>query len=271
MESSTQITQVQKAPAKPANTNAPGYNTDEIDLLELWDAIWHRFWLVLLAGFLAADIAFAVTRILITPQYTSSSTMLVITKETTLASLADLQLGSKLTEDYGILITSRPVLQQTIEEVGLDMSYKALRKKISIETPNDSRMLIISVEQPDPDLAKLVVDTLAQISSDYIADKMEVTAPKIIEEGESPMNPSSPSLLRNVAIGGMLGVLAACFLICMGVILNDSVQTEDDIERYLEIPVLAVIPEKKGDGKDTGRKKRSRKKEHSNKNKQNAS
>ena len=155
MESSTQITQVQKAPAKPANTNAPGYNTDEIDLLELWDAIWHRFWLVLLAGFLAADIAFAVTRILITPQYTSSSTMLVITKETTLASLADLQLGSKLTEDYGILITSRPVLQQTIEEVGLDMDYKALRNKISIETPNDSRMLIISVEQPDPDLAKL--------------------------------------------------------------------------------------------------------------------
>jgi capsular polysaccharide biosynthesis protein len=100
---------------------------------------------------------------------------------------------------------------------------------------------------------------------------MEVTAPKIIEEGESPMNPSSPSLLRNVAMGGMLGVLAACFLICMGVILNDSVQTEDDIERYLEIPVLAVIPEKKGDGKDTGRKKRSRKKKHSNNNKQNAS
>ena len=61
--------------------------------------------------------------------------MLVITKETTLASLADLQLGSKLTEDYGILITSRPVLQQTIEEVGLDMDYKALRNKISIETP----------------------------------------------------------------------------------------------------------------------------------------
>ena len=229
---------------------------EEIDLLELWNAIMHRIWLVLLAGFIAADIAFAITRFLITPQYTSASTMLVITKETTLASLADLQLGSKLTEDYGILINSRPVLQQTIDEVGLDMDYKALRKKINIETPNDSRMLIISVEQPDPALAKQVADTLAEISSDYIADKMEVTAPKIIEEGELPLEPSSPSMVRNVAIGGILGILAACFLICMGVILNDSVQTEEDIERYLGIPVLAVIPEKKGSSRNTDKNKK---------------
>ena len=247
---------------KPAirNTNINKINPDdEIDLLELWNAIWHRIWLVLLAGFIAADIAFAVTRFLIIPQYTSASTMLVITKETTLASLADLQLGSKLTEDYGILINSRPVLQQTIDEVGLNMTYQALRNRIEIETPNDSRMLIISVEQPDPAMAKEVVDTLAQISPDYIADKMEVTAPKIIEEGELPESPSSPNLVRNVAIGGLLGIVAACFLIYMGVILNDSVQTEDDVERYLQLPVLATVPEKKGGSGNTGKGRKKEK------------
>lgn len=237
--------------------NRPMENEEiEIDLLQLWNAVRHRIWLVLLAGFIVADIAFAITKFLITPMYSSSATMLVVTKETTLSSLADLQLGSQLTNDYEILISSRPVLQQTVEELNLDISYKRLRSMITISNPNDSRMLIISTMQPDPELAKSVVDTVAQISSEYIAEKMEVTAPKIIEEGEVPINQSSPSLLRNTAIGGMLGILAAVFLICVAVILNDSIQTEDDIERYLQLPVLAVVPDKSGSSrKSAGRKK----------------
>ena len=122
----------------------------EIDLLQLWNAVRHRIWLVLLAGFIVADIAFAITKFLITPMYSSSATMLVVTKETTLSSLADLQLGSQLTNDYEILISSRPVLQQTVEELNLDISYKRLRSMITISNPNDSRMLIISTMQPDP-------------------------------------------------------------------------------------------------------------------------
>ena len=233
----------------------------EIDLLQLWNAVRHRIWLVLLAGFIVADIAFAITKFLITPMYSSSATMLVVTKETTLSSLADLQLGSQLTNDYEIMITSRPVLQEAIEELGLEISYKRLRNMITISNPNDSRMLIISTMQPDPELAKSVVDTVAQISSEYIAEKMEVTAPKIIEEGEVPIFQSSPNLLRNTAIGGMLGIIAAVFLICVAVILNDSIQTEDDIERYLQLPVLAVVPDKSGSSrKSAGRKKSANKK-----------
>ena len=243
--------------------NRPMENEEiEIDLLQLWNAVRHRIWLVLLVGFIMADIAYAYTRFLITPMYSSSATMLVITKETTLSSLADLQLGSQLTDDYEILIMSRPVLQETIRELNLDINYKQLRGSISIANPNDSRMLIITAVQPDPELAKNVVDTLAEISSEYIADKMEVTAPKIIEEGEVPLFRSSPSFFRNTAIGGMLGVLAAVFLICVAVILNDSIQTEDDIERYLQLPVLAVVPDKSGSAaKKSGRKKKKKSKQ----------
>jgi capsular polysaccharide biosynthesis protein len=238
--------------------NRPMENEEiEIDLLQLWNAVRHRIWLVLLAGFIVADIAFAITKFLITPMYSSSATMLVVTKETTLSSLADLQLGSQLTNDYEILITSRPVLQQTIEELNLETDYKHLRNTITISNPNDSRMLIISTLQADPELAKSVVDTLAAISSEYIAEKMEVTAPKIIEEGEVPLFQSSPSLLRNTAIGGLLGILAAIFLICVAVILNDSIQTEDDIERYLQLPVLAVVPDKSGSSKKSAKRKKA--------------
>ena len=45
--------------------NRPMENEEiEIDLLQLWNAVRHRIWLVLLAGFVVADIAFAITKFL---------------------------------------------------------------------------------------------------------------------------------------------------------------------------------------------------------------
>ena len=84
--------------------------------------------LIVLAALLAgAVIAGVATKIFITPVYSATSTMLVLTKETTLSSLADLQIGSQVTKDYNILITSRTVLQDVVDELNLDMSYKELK------------------------------------------------------------------------------------------------------------------------------------------------
>jgi hypothetical protein len=50
------------------------------------------------------------------------------------------------------------------------------------------------------------------------------------------------------------------FLICVAVILNDSIQTEDDIERYLQLPVLAVVPDKSGSTRKSADRKKAAKK-----------
>ena len=98
----------------------------EIDLRELFYALKKHILIILAALLVGAVIAGAATKIFITPVYSATSTMLVLTKETTLSSLADLQIGSQLTKDYNILITSRTVLQDVVDELKLDMDYKAL-------------------------------------------------------------------------------------------------------------------------------------------------
>ena len=87
----------------------------QIDLLEILYAFRHRIWLILLAVLLGGLAAGIYTRTMITPTYTSTSMMYVISKETTLTSLADLQIGSQLTNDYRVVITSRPVLLEVID------------------------------------------------------------------------------------------------------------------------------------------------------------
>ena len=170
----------------------------EIDLRELFYALKKHILIILAALLAGAVIAGAATKIFITPVYSATSTMLVLTKETTLSSLADLQIGSQLTKDYNILITSRTVLQDVVDELNLDMDYKALKGCITVDNPTDTRILSITATSTDPEMAKKIADTLAKTSSDFIGDKMEVTPPKIIEEGEVPTVKTSPNTKKNV-------------------------------------------------------------------------
>lgn len=233
---------------------------DTIDLGRLFFAVRKKIWLILVVGLLAACGAAGYTKFFVTPTYTSTSTMLVLTKETTLASLADLQLGSQLTKDYTVLINSRPVLEQVIENLSLDIDYKSLRESITIDNPVDTRILTLSVVQSDPEMAKAVVDELAKVSSAYIGDKMEVTPPKIVEEGEFPVYKTSPNMRKNVMLGFLVGAVLIAGIVIVLELLDDTVKNEDDIERYLEIPTLAVVPDVSADKKNRKKKQREKKK-----------
>lgn len=233
---------------------------DTIDLGRLFFAVRKKIWLILVVGLLAACGAAGYTKLFVTPTYTSTSTMLVLTKETTLASLADLQLGSQLTKDYTVLINSRPVLEQVIENLNLDMDYKSLRESITIDNPVDTRILTLSVVQSDPEMAKAVVDELAKVSSAYIGDKMEVTPPKIVEEGEFPIYKTSPNMRKNVMLGFLVGAVLIAGIVIVLELLDDTVKNEDDIERYLGIPTLAVVPDVSTDKKNRKKKHREKKK-----------
>lgn len=216
---------------------------EEIDLVWLAYALLRKIWLILITAVVTACLVAGYTFFKIEPTYSSTSTMLVLTKETTLTSLTDLQIGSTLTKDYSVLITSRPVLESVIENLDLKMGHKALKGRISVDNLEDTRLLFITVTMNDAKQAKAVVDELSIVASEFIGDKMEVTPPKIIEQGEIGSK-NGPSITKNAMVGFLAGAFLVCVIIVVLELLNDTIQKEDDIERYLGIPTLAVIPEK---------------------------
>lgn len=228
----------------------------EIDLREIFYALKKRIFMILAVGLLCGCLSCVYTKFFMTPVYTSTSSMLVLTKETTLSSLADLQMGSQLTKDYTVLTTSREVLQKVIENQELNISYKALKSCITLDNPTDTRILNVSVTYPDAEKAKAIVDELANVASSYIGDKMEVIPPKIIEDGEIPTVQTSPSMSKNTMLGLVAGLILSAGIVVVITIMNDSIKTEDDIEKYLGISTLAVVPDRKD---YIGKKKKSSK------------
>ena len=215
----------------------------EIDLLELFYALRHRWWAILLALVIGTGAAGVYTKKLIAPHYQSTSMVYVLSKETTLASLADLQIGSQLTKDYSVIIKSRPVLQEVIDKQNLDLTTDELGEMITIDNPKDTRILSITVEDIEPMRAKAIVDEVTKSASNYIGDIMEMVPPKVIEDGVVAVKPSSPSVKKNAAVGGLGLAVLVCGLICLKTVLDDTIKSEEDIEKYLGLSVLAVIPD----------------------------
>ena len=233
----------------------------EIDLREIFFALKKKIWWILATGLLLGCAAGAYSQIFIEPTYTSTSSMLVLSKEETLSSMSDFQLGTQLASDYQVVIKSTPVMKQVIENLGLNMNTGALQSSIRIENPSNTRILKLSVASRNPELAKEIVDELASVSVEYIGDKMEVVAPKIVEEGQIPTYKDGPNVKKNALLGLMVGFIISGGLVCLLTVLNDSIKTEDDIERYLGISTLATIPDRKDYiGGKKSKKKRKKKK-----------
>lgn len=227
----------------------------EIDLKELFFALKKKIWAVLGAFFAGIILMAVYTIFLVTPIYSASSMMYVLSTTTSITSLSDLQLGTQLTNDYVVLIKSRPVIEQVIENLELNMSYEELNSAVSVTNQTDTRILTITVQSPVPETAQKVADELASVTATQVAEIMGTEEPKVFENAILPKSPISPSLKKNCALGGMAGIVLACAVIIVMYLMNDSIKSEEDIEKYLGLTTLGVIPEKSG--KD-GRKKRNR-------------
>lgn len=230
-------TQIQQAERKK--------NVDEeetIDLMELGFALWQKR-LVLLVSLLAGVAVAALwTIFLVTPQYQASSMIYVFSKTTSITSLTDLQIGSQLTGDFQILATSRPVVEKVIKELDLDATYEELIKLIEVTNPGDSRILQITVTHPDPELAADISNAMADALRERVAEVTNSDRPTTVESAVVPTKMSSPSLPKNVLIGGLLGLCIAGGIVVLLCLLDDTIKWEDDVERYLGLHVLAAIP-----------------------------
>jgi capsular polysaccharide biosynthesis protein len=147
-----------------------------------------------------------------------------------------------LVKDYKILIKSRPITEQVIHDLKLNMTHEELITYIDVVAPIDTRIIEIQVSHPDAALAKRIADSIAEISSESMVSIMGMEQANIIEEGNLPTIPSSPSIIKNTVIGGAIGILLTAGIIILITLLNDSIKTEADIERYLELTVLGFIP-----------------------------
>jgi capsular polysaccharide biosynthesis protein len=231
----------------------------EIDLGEIFHLLISRLGIIILSGIIFGLVSIVGTTLLITPQYTSTTKMYVISKQdnSTLTS-SDMQMSTYITKDYAEMITSRAVTESVIAQLGLDMTHEQLLKKISVDTSTDTRIVAINVTDEDPYVAAQIANAVRDKAAEHIQQVMDIDAVNVVDTANIPSQKASPSVSKNALIGGFLGVFLAVAIIIVVYLTNDTVKTAEDVERYLHLSVLGSIPLMEKEKKSKKQKTRKR-------------
>ncbi|MDD4112301.1 MAG: polysaccharide biosynthesis tyrosine autokinase [Herbinix sp.] len=220
-------------------------DNNEIDsnLKELFFMLLRKTWIIILAGILCAVGFGAYSYYARDPVYTSSTKIYVINRENSnITTIADLQAGNQLTKDYQVLVLSRPVTELVIKNLDLNMSHEELVEEITVNTPENTRIIEIEVNNKNPELAKKLADSIAEVSAERMMSVMEIEKINIIEPGNLPRIPTSPNVKLTTAIGGAIGLLISTFIILFVHMVNDTIKSSDELEKCLELTTLGILP-----------------------------
>ena len=232
---------------------------DEIDLLELFQYYLSKAVFIIAAFVIGAVAAGGVTVGLITPKYTATAKLYMVSPSTGAAiDLTDLNIGTSLSSDYEVLMKIRPIFEEIIDELKLDYTYETLCSMVTVGAVNDTRIIAVTAESTSPEEARDIANAVADKAVTYLPELMETPEPNIAEYAILPMEKSSPSLRKNVFLGG-LGLMVVCLgILTVLFLMDDTLKTAEDVERALGVMPLTVVPE--GNIRKSGEKKASDKK-----------
>ncbi len=217
----------------------------KIDLLELLSVLLRR-WKMLLLGLLAGAFIAGGYTYMQPSQYQSSAQLFILSETTSITSLADIQLGSTLSTDFVEIAMSKPILDTVIEDVKEECGYTLTRAEVknmvSVSVKEDTRILLFTATSTDAELSCVVTDSIMNATASQIAEIMKSDLPTTVEEAEVESVPLDNGMKENVAKGGMVGLIIMILIFTIPYLLNDKINSKEDVEKYLEEGVLAVIP-----------------------------
>ena len=220
----------------------------QLDIMLLLRRIWEKKVLIVLVTLLFTVGSLAISIFVITPQYSSTTKVYVVNQtkdEKKAITTQDVQLGSLLVKDYKEIILSNKVMEDAAEKSGTGLTAKELAKKVSVDAPKDTRIISITVQDKDPQVASDLANTVKEISADQIKEVTKIDDVTTLEEAKAATSPSSPNIPKNGILATILGFILAVAGVVLFELLDDRVKRSEDIEETMGLVLLGVVPDTK--------------------------
>ncbi|MDQ3547794.1 MAG: lipopolysaccharide biosynthesis protein [Chloroflexota bacterium] len=217
-------------------------------------AVLRRWWIVALAALAAALVAFVATSS--QPKtYTVSTRVMAIAEPPDY--WMDLYAKNRLAS-YKDLINNWEFVRWSLEQAGSTIDPGLAQSRLALGHNPDSNIVQIVANDTEPERAATIVNALADgfvlRNAEENAELLDrprpanaglpgmVTMAKLETPG-APTIASGPRVKVNTLVAGVLGAVAGLMLAFGLLYLDDTLKKTADLERYLELPVLARVPE----------------------------
>lgn len=235
---------------------------ETISLKEIISILRKRVRMIALITLIAAAVSSIVTFFILTPIYQASTQILVnqAQSDQPYVDVNQVRSNIELINTYNVIIKSPTILEKVIEDLSLERSYEELNQQVNVSSAQNSQVIEITVQDPDPSKAADIANTIATVFQNEIVEIMNVDNVSILSVAEVADKPSpvKPNPTLNIAIAIVIGFMLGVGLAFLLEYFDNTIKTEYDIEKYLGLPVLGTIPTIEVDEMAAARNRRSR-------------
>lgn len=225
--------------------------SEGLDIKQILHILVRRLWIIVLCLIIGGLGAFCATKFLVTPLYTSTTTMYVNNKvigeseKVNAISGSDLSTSQKLISTYSQIAQTPEVLEQVIQKLKLDMSVGQVRSMLAFGAVGETEIMKITATSEDPQLAANIANAVAEFAPGRISSviKIDESSVSVLEPAKPAGGPSSPNVMKNSLMGALAGAVLAVLIILLIEMFDTTVRGEEDLTEHYKIPVLTCVPE----------------------------
>ncbi len=216
----------------------------EIDLLELFRAVLKYIKLIIILCVVFGLCGFLVTKLLITPTYTAS-TSIYLTPQINDSGALDYNsqmANSKLVTNVLKLMTQNNIMSEVAKDVGLE-NAASVKKCISVTNESNTEIITVKATTTDPKLSKDIANGTVNTFIKTMQKNLNVRNIEIVDKAKLSYVPSGPNIKKNTLLATMVGFVLGCGYAALKFLLDNRLRTKEEAEKYLGIPVFAEFPE----------------------------
>ena len=207
-------------------------------------------------------LGFIYTNYFVTPMYTSSIDMIIYVAdtETSGTDTARMSTADKVSENIKEFIKFKDIIEIVIEKENLPYKWHYIREHITTKDIGAETAVTVTYEDADPVMARKIVIALANELARNINTKVPGQDPDALRFASETITlqntpdynpnqePSSPNKLLYYVISLLLGLIVGVGFIFLKETLSTRYNSKSEVERVLQLPVIALIPQLENNG-----------------------
>lgn len=232
---------------------------DALSLTDVLGVLRRRSWIVLVVVFVSVALVAVLSYVILPPIY-QANTSLIVNERPSLAQgtggvdYGQIQTYRSLAVTYAKIITSRAVLQDTIDTLKLPETVKQLTEMTTIRVEGETEIIAVSVKDKDAIRAANIANTMANSFITQLPTLVNrVENVSVIDRAVPVTEQVSPRPLLNMAVALVAALMLGVLLAFLVDYFDDTVKTSDDVKKLFGLRVLAVVPDMNAEGARHGR------------------
>ena len=235
---------------------------EELDLKELFELFWSKKLTIAILVVVFAIIGAVYSIFFVTPKYKSSTTLVLTKTEsnneeqtskqktstssseepTDSITTTDITINSKLVATYSELIKSKTIWREVLSDLNIqELTEDGVRKNITVSALKDTEVIEITVTNENATYAAKIANGIAEKFTKQVAEIYNINNVHVVDKAEVAEGPYNINHKKNIAIFALIGLVVSAGYILLVNMLDTTVKSSDDIEKNVEVPVLASI------------------------------